>query len=253
MDFEDETVVVTGSARGIGRATAREFYDQGANIVIADVDEQDARETAEQFEGEGCVQSAGVDVSDRDEVRVLAEFVEDTFGGTDILVNNAGVSQTVEPTVDQSIDEWERVVDIHLKGTYLCSKVLAPQLLDSGNGRIVNLSSTTAFGAFPYRTAYGPAKSAISNLTKVLAVEWATEDVRVNAVAPSYVRTALVDDLIEKGKVDEQSIKKRTPMTRLADPSFVADAIAFLASERAQFITGIVLPVDGGWTAYGHF
>ena len=253
MEFDGQTAVITGAGRGIGRATAKRFHKDGANVVIADIDEEQAEQTATAIATDDSATSVGVDVTDRDEVSALADVVSDRYGGADILVNNAGVSQTVEPTVDQSIDEWERVVDIHLKGTYLCSKLLAPEMLASGDGRIVNLSSTTAFGAFPYRTAYGPAKSAISNLTKVLAVEWATEGIRVNAVAPSYVRTDLVEDLIEKGKVDEESICERTPLGRLADPSFVADAISFLASDRATFITGVVLPVDGGWTAYGHF
>jgi NAD(P)-dependent dehydrogenase (short-subunit alcohol dehydrogenase family) len=252
MDFDNETVVVTGSAQGIGRATAQHFHDRGADVVIADIDETAAEQAASELFDDGSTLGVGVDVSNRNEVQALVDVVAEEFGGVDILVNNAGVSQTVEPTVDQSIDEWERVVDIHLKGTFVCSKLFAPQLLDNG-GRIVNVSSTTAFGAFPYRTAYGPAKAAIRNLTKVLAVEWATDDIRVNAVAPSYVRTDLVEDLIVKGKVDEKKIHDRTPMARLAEPSFVADAIGFLASDRAQFITGVVLPVDGGWTAYGHF
>lgn len=252
MDFENKTVVVTGSARGIGRATAQRFYDEGADVIIADVDETAAKRAASELSSDGDILSVGVDVSNRNEVQALVDIAAEEVGGVDILVNNAGVSQTVEPTVDQSIDEWERVIDIHLKGTFLCSKLFAPQLLDGG-GQIVNVSSTTAFGAFPYRTAYGPAKAAIRNLTKVLAVEWATDDVRVNAVAPSYVRTELVNNLIEKGKVDEAKIHERTPMSRLAEPSFVADAIGFLASNQAQFITGVVLPVDGGWTAYGHF
>jgi NAD(P)-dependent dehydrogenase (short-subunit alcohol dehydrogenase family) len=252
MEFEGETVVVTGAAQGIGRATAEHFHSRGANVVIADIDETEAKIVASELKDDRGVAAIGVDVSNRDQIQNLVDIVGRKFGGADILVNNAGISQSVEPTVNQSLDEWERVINIHLKGTFLCSKLFAPQLLDDG-GRIVNVSSTTAFGAFPYRTAYGPAKAAIANLTKVFAVEWATQDIRVNAVAPSYVRTGLVDDLISDGKIDESSIIQRTPMARLAEPSFVADAIGFLASDRAQYITGVIIPVDGGWTAYGYF
>ncbi len=253
MDFSERTVIVTGSASGIGQATAEAFSEQGANVVIADIDVDEAEKAAESLLGEGDAIAVETDVRDESQVKRMVTTAVDSFGSVDVLINNAGVSQTVEPTVDQSTSEWEDVVDIHLKGTYLCSKYAGPFLLEDDGGAIVNMSSTTAFGAFPFRTAYGPAKAAIRNLTKVLAVEWANKGLRVNAVAPSYTRTYLVDDLIEKGEIDEESIKRRTPMERLADPRDVADAITFLASKNARYITGVTLPVDGGWTAYGHF
>jgi NAD(P)-dependent dehydrogenase (short-subunit alcohol dehydrogenase family) len=126
-------------------------------------------------------------------------------------------------------------------------------MLERGTGSIVNMSSVTGFDAFPYRTAYGPAKAAIKHLTKVFAVEWAREGIRVNAVAPGYVRTELVEGLIDDGNVDVDKIKARTPAGRMGVPEYVADAIQFLASDYAEYITGVTLPVDGGWTAYGYY
>jgi len=245
------TVVVTGAASGIGAETASAFAKQGDDVVIVDVDEQAARDTADTLPAEGGY-VVETDVSSDTDVRRLATDVEERFGGADVLVNNAGVAQTPEPLADQSVEEWDEVVDVHLKGTYLCSKYFLQRMVEQRSGAVVNVSSIAGLGGFPERTAYGPAKSAINNLTQVLAMEGASEEVRVNAVAPGYVKTPLVEEGIESGDFDEEPILDRTPVGRMATPAEVADAITFLASEQASYVTGVVLPVDGGWTADGY-
>lgn len=249
MPSRDRTVVVTGGASGIGRATAEAFLDDGDQVIIADVDGDAADETTSSLPDGGV--AVQTDVREADAIAALAQEVESRFGGVDVLVNSAGVVQRQVPISEQSVEEWDQVVDVHLRGTYLGCRSLLPGMLERGRGVIVNLSSVVGLGGFPYRTAYGPAKSGINNLTKVLAIEVAESDVRVNAVAPGYVRTSMVETAIESGDIDIEALHDRTPMNRLADPTEVADAIRYLASDRAAYVTGVILPVDGGWTAYG--
>jgi len=250
MPDGDRTVVVTGGASGIGRATTEAFADRGERVIVADVDGDAAAETVAGLPG-GAGTVVETDVRDEDAVAALATEVESRFGGADVLVNSAGVVQPQTPIDTQPVEEWDQVVEVHLRGTYLACRYLLPGMIERGRGAVVNLSSVVGLAGFPYRTAYGPAKSGINNLTKVLAIEAARSDVRVNAVAPGYVRTAMVEAAIGSGDIDPEALHERTPLGRLADPTEVADAIEYLASDRAAYVTGVVLPVDGGWTAYG--
>jgi NAD(P)-dependent dehydrogenase (short-subunit alcohol dehydrogenase family) len=250
MADDTQTVVVTGAGRGIGNATAERFAEDGSDVVVLDVEADAAEQAVKELPGTGH-RAVEADVTDEAEVQAAIDLCREEMGGLSVLVNNAGIAQKPEPTVEQDVSEWEAIMDVHVKGTFLCSKLAAPLLLES-EGCIVNISSIAGLRAFPYRTAYSTAKSAISMLTKVLAVEWAQENLRVNAVAPGYVRTEMVEDFIERGDYDYDDITGRTPMGRLADPADIADAIAFLVSDDAAYITGVTLPVDGGWDAYGH-
>lgn len=245
------TIIVTGGATGIGRATAERYIADGERVAIVDVDGERAATTADALDDEDAL-AFEADVSDEAAARDALVQICEALGDPDVLVNNAGVAQNAVPINDQSIDEWQSILDVHLRGTYIWSRLVLPGMIERGDGHVVNLSSIAGISAFPYRTAYGPAKAAINNLTEVLAIESAPSGVSVNAVAPGYVRTEMVEDLIENGELDPEPLRERTPAGELATPDQIADAISFLTSPAAGYITGVVLPVDGGWSAYGH-
>jgi NAD(P)-dependent dehydrogenase (short-subunit alcohol dehydrogenase family) len=181
---------------------------------------------------------------------MVAEALE-RHGKIDILVNNAGVPDSFVPTVEQPLSHWQRLIDIHLTGTYLVSKGVAPSMIARRSGVILNLNSIAGVLGLPVRTAYSAAKAGVGMLTRVLGCEWGPHGVRVNAVAPGYIRTPLTEKLIAEGKIDERRIRRRTPMGMMGTAEDVANALVFLASDRARFITAITLPIDGGYCAWG--
>jgi len=243
------TALVTGAAGGIGLATARLLAARGMRVAVNDVDPEAARRAAATLGPEHL--AAAADVSREDEVGAMVERVAGAFGGISVLVNNAGIADTAGPTMAQDTAAWDRLIGIHLTGAYLVSKAVAPHMAAAGGGAIVNLSSIAGLVGVPVRTAYSAAKAGVAMLTRVLSCEWAAHGIRVNAVAPGYVRTDLVAGLIEAGRVDAEGIRRRTPLARLAEPEEIARVIAFLASAEASYVTGAVLPVDGGYTAFG--
>ena len=244
--------IITGAGSGIGKATALACAREGADVVAFDLKPETAEETVSEVQGIGRRGLAvGGDVTREADIDRLVETTLRQFGRIDLLVNNAGVADQIVPTIEQPLEGWERVLDIHLKGTYLCCRRAGQQMLRQMEGRIVSISSVAGFVGFPMRTAYGPAKAGIAQLTRVLAVEWAMYNVRVNAIAPGYVRTPLVNAVIREGKLEEKRIAERTPMGRLARPEEIASAAVFLLSDEASYITGVTLPVDGGFLAYG--
>jgi NAD(P)-dependent dehydrogenase (short-subunit alcohol dehydrogenase family) len=178
-------------------------------------------------------------------------------GRIDGLVNNAGIADQTAPTLQQDIVAFDKVLSVHLRGVFLMSQQVIAQMTrqprDSRGirGAIVNIGSIASFGGIPGRNAYCAAKAGVLGMTRALASEWARRGIRVNAVAPGYVKTALVASLVDRGAIDAQAIARRTPMGRMAAPEEIAQVIAFLASPLASYITGAVLPVDGGWTALG--
>lgn len=246
--------MVTGAGRGIGRATALLFAHEGADVVAADLVLAEAEETAEAVKKAGRRAVAlAADLAEPGQLYDMVEKALAAFEGLDILVNNAGVGKVPAPTLElDDIEAWDRVMAINVRGVFLCSQRVARWMKDHGGGKIVNVGSQTGIAGVPFINAYGPSKAAVTNMTRSLAVEWAKYKINVNCVAPCWTRTPRLEKAFELGFVSPEEIRKRCPMGRAAEPEEVAQAIAFLASDEAGFITGVTLPVDGGWLAYGY-
>ncbi|HEY8643524.1 MAG TPA: glucose 1-dehydrogenase [Candidatus Dormibacteraeota bacterium] len=239
---------VTGSSRGIGRAIAAAYLAEGAQVIVnsrqADVAAATARELGDNAAG------VAADVSTAEGARALVQGAVDHFGRLDVMVANAGIN-IVKDAVDFEPEEWRRVLATNLDGVFYCAQAAGRLMLEQGSGSVISIASVTSFNAFPRRAAYATAKAGLVMLTKVLAAEWGPGGVRVNAIAPGYVRTDLVQGLADGGELDLGAVQRRTPMGRLAEPKEIASAAVFLASDEASFITGETLVVDGGWLAYG--
>jgi len=177
--------------------------------------------------------------------------IAERYGRLDAVVNNAGIGSPHIPTLEQSVESFERVLRIHLTGTFAVSREAARVMIETGGGAIVNISSIAGVTGLPRRNAYGAAKAGIASMTRSMACEWAGRGIRVNAIAPGFVTTALVQKLEREGSIDMARLQSRIPMGRLARPEEVAETILFLCSSAASYVTGAVLSVDGGWAAFG--
>jgi NAD(P)-dependent dehydrogenase (short-subunit alcohol dehydrogenase family) len=257
LRLKGRVALITGAGTGIGQATAILFAKEGADIVVANLELPEAEETAEAIRrvGRRAVAIAG-DISNPEEIYAMVERAIDEFGGINILVNNAGVPaipvRNAFEIKGKYIEAWDEVFEINVRATFLCCQRVGQWMTTHGGGKIVNVASQTGIAGVPYVNAYGPSKAAVINMTRSLAVEWAKYKINVNCVAPCWTRTRRLEKAIEKGVVSLAEIQKRCPMGRPAEPEDVAKAVLFLASDDASFITGITLPVDGGWLAYGY-
>ena len=248
-EFTGKVAVVTGGARGIGRASARMMGLRGGAVVIGDVDEDACEEAVAAFTAEG-IDAMGfpLDVGDHESVRACLAATLARFGGVDVLVNNAGLRLN-KPALDSTDDEWDRTVRINLYSAYLCSSIFGSHMTGLGGGGIVSISSMAAETVFPRRPAYAAAKAGINALTRVLAVELAPYGIRANAVGPGQTRTELYERWLAAGLMDVDADNARPPLGRFAAPEEIAEVVTFLASERARYVTGQTWYVDGGWTA----
>jgi NAD(P)-dependent dehydrogenase (short-subunit alcohol dehydrogenase family) len=246
-----KSAVVTGAAAGIGRATAELFAREGARLVLADINTDGLsalRDSLGDVTGDVTVVTA--DVSKPEDVRRMIDVAVERYGRLDIAVANAGIIPLAS-VVEATLDDWDEVMAIDGRGMFMTCKYAIEQMMTSGGGSIVCLSSISGVAGQPRQSTYGPAKFVASGLTKHLAVEWASRGIRVNAVAPGTINTERVQRLPEEPGGPEylEAVKAAHPMGRLGEPSEVAKAILFLASDEASFITGAILPVDGGFLA----
>ncbi|CAM5189882.1 NAD(P)-dependent dehydrogenase (Short-subunit alcohol dehydrogenase family) OS=Castellaniella defragrans OX=75697 GN=HNR28_000946 PE=3 SV=1 [Castellaniella defragrans] len=244
-----KVALVTGGAAGIGYATARALAASGHQVCLLDLDGELARQRARAL-GPGHLGRA-CDVACEEAVATTVAHILQTCGRIDVLVNNAGIGDQAAPTVEQSVAHFDKVLDTHLRGTFLMSREVGKAMIATGRGAIVNLCSIAALAAIPTRNAYSAAKAGIAAMTRTMACEWARAGVRVNAIAPGYVRTELVRKLEADGALDTARIAAHTPMGRLAAPEEIAAVIAFLASDQASYVTGATIHADGGWLAFG--
>ncbi len=256
MNQENSPVaIVTGAADGIGWATAQVLAREGFRVALldqkADAVQQCAEALGAQHLGLAC------DITSESAVTQAVDTVAVRWSRIDTLVNNAGIGDQTGSTLEQNVDAFDHLLAVHLRGTFLMSQAVGRVMLRSPvaagktRGSIVNLGSIASTIGLPTRNAYSAAKAGVLGMTRAMACEWARSGIRVNAVAPGYVNTALVADLSRRGMLDGKGIAHRTPLGRMAEPSEIAEAIYFLASPKSSYITGIVFPVDGGWTAFG--
>jgi len=243
-ESEQRVAVVTGGANGLGLADGERLARGGYAVVVADLDESEAARAAERIGG-GAI-GVAADVTDPAAVERLFQRVERELGRLDVLVNNAGISYP-EPTVDVTEERWHGMLDVHLGGTFRCSKAAHPLLARRG-GAIVNVASISAILGFGGRASYSAAKGGIAALTRDLAIEWAGDGIRVNAVAPGVIATDIIARNVARGVLDESRFNARIPLGRLGRPEEIADAVFFLASDTASYVTGQTIVVDGGFT-----
>lgn len=252
MRLHDKVAIVTGAGGGIGAATVVRFCEEGARVLCCDLDEALLAASLAPLQAAGAnVHAMAVDVTDETQVQRLARTAIDRWGRIDILVNNAGVGSGAD-ILSATSEEWTRVLNVNLKGPFLCTKYCLPMMLEQGSGAIVNVASISSTCGIPGQAVYGPSKGAVLQLTRQLAVEYAQRGIRVNAVAPGTVDTPMLRKAMARYADPSAFLNfllKGHPIGRIAEPIEIANAILFLASDEASFITGASLAVDGGYTA----
>lgn len=243
MRLKDKTALITGAAQGIGQAIAMQVAQEGADIGVGDIHLEKASETAEALKAIGVrAVSLNLNVSDSKSITSAFEQLVSEFGKIDILVNNAGVTKDALLLRMKDID-WDTVVDINLKGSFLCSKEAIKYMTKQKQGKIVNISSVVAFMGNPGQANYSASKAGLIGLTKTLAREYASRGITVNAVAPGFIETSMTEKLSEKVR---EELLRSIPLGTLGQPEDVAKAVLFLCSRDADYITGQVLHVNGG-------
>lgn len=248
MEFEGKTVLITGGAAGIGRIAALAFAREGARVVVSDVDVPRGKETVEMIEEEGgealFVQA---DVSKAEDVRRMVQETVDAYGGLDCAFNNAGIEGEQAPTGQGTEENWDRVIDINLKGVWLSMKEEIPAMLKRGGGVIVNMSSVAGRVGFQNLPAYVASKHGVLGLTKTAALDYATQDIRVNAVCPGVIHTEMIDRVTGGDPETLEAYANMAPMERMGRPEEVAAAVVWLCSDQASFVTGEAITIDGGF------
>ena len=247
-----KTAIVTGGASGIGRAVAEAFAAEAASVVVVDLNADAGRQVVDQIESRGGSAILHVaDVADETQAKATIERAVERFGRLDLLVNNAGIIRR-QTVTGGSVEDWDRVVAVNLRSVYLMSRFAIPKMIESGGGVILNTGSGWGLKGGPAAAAYCAAKAAVVNLTRAMAIDYAKDGIRVNCVCPGDTDTPMLRGECEQLGGDMTQFLREAaarPLGRVGEPTEIADAFLFLASDRASFITGAILPVDGGGTA----
>ena len=246
--LKDKVAIITGAASGIGKATAKLFAEHGAKVVVADIDKDGGSQTVTQIQNggnEAIFVETDVTLKVNTE-KMVAQTVE-TYGKLDILFNNAGIAMRL-PVAELPEEDWHRCLDVNLTGVFLCAKAAIPAMLKNGGGSIINMSSIYGVVGADVRAAYVASKGGVTNLTRGMALDYAENNIRVNCICPGFVETPLVAGVI-KTPEEYQALADKHPMRRLGQPEEIAYGALYLASDESAFVTGIALPIDGGYTA----
>lgn len=248
--FENKVALVTGGSFGIGRATALAFAQRGAKVVIADYVKDEKQETSRQIASAGGESLfVACDVSKPRDITAMIDQLLSAYGRLDFAFNNAGIEGITANTHECTLENWEKTIAVNLTGIWLCMRHELPHMLHQGRGAIVNCASVAGLVGFPGLPAYVASKHGVVGLTKTAALENAKSGIRINAVCPGVIRTNMIDRITGKDKTVEQQFVNMEPVGRFGDPEEVAEAVTWLCSDAASFVTGHALAVDGGWIA----
>ena len=248
MRISDKVAIITGAASGIGRTTAILFAKEGGKVVVADKNEVGGNETVDLIRSDGGQAIFNyVNVTSATDIQGMVKTTINTYGKLNILVNNAGIAIRL-PVVDLSEEDWDRNIDVNLKSIYLSSKYAIPRMIENSGGSIVNIASIYGIVGGRIRAAYAASKGGVVNLTRSMALDYALHKIRVNCVCPGFVNTPLLKNIL-KNKEEYQALADLHPMGRLGDMLEIALGVLYLASDESSFVTGIALPIDGGYTA----
>lgn len=251
--LSQKVTIVTGASRGLGKSIALAFGRAGAHVACVATSTENTKKTCTDITNLGGIATPfGCHVQNGNEVKTLFEDVRQRLGPVDILINNAGISKP-SFTLEMTETNWDEHMDINCKSIFLCSKEAAKSMKERGSGCIVNIGSILGRNAFPATLGYCASKAATDQMTKVLAIEWARYGIRVNCVAPGYVKTDLIEGLESEGKLSIADLERRTPQRRLGTGEEIASAVLYVASDQASFMTGETMVVDGGWSAFGYY
>lgn len=247
---ESSVALVTGAGSGIGERVAHKLAAAGFVVGVADLAIDRAERVADALtDGGGRGFAVACDVADEASVDRMVRGAAVTHGRLTVLVNNAGIGDTSRPTVDKDLVAWQRVMDVNVRGVFLCCRRAGREMLAAGHGSIINIASVFGMAGVAGRSAYCPSKAAVVSLTQTLATEWGADGIRVNAVAPGWVRTPLFESVAQQSGYDLRAMERRVPLGRLGTPGDVANIVAFLASDESAYVNGATLVVDGGMTA----